>query len=189
MATSNINFTITKPSLGYDITDNVLAPSEIVTKRDVNKLNITLVGFTGPTSLTVDLVFPNGTIQKDLHLISTVENPNVFYRVLNDIYDDMEIAQGGELIIDRICINDSGLSYTTTNDYSIELISSDNNNTYTPNDMDVLFMENAKLKSRLLKLESAINFIDLTAAPDNNGTYVLTCEVINGIKKYKWEIK
>ena len=87
MATSNINFTITKPSLGYDITDNVLAPSEIVTKSDVNKLNITLVGFDNPTSLTVDLVFPNGTIQKDLHLISTVENPNMFYRVLNDIYD------------------------------------------------------------------------------------------------------
>ena len=42
MATSNINFTITKPSLGYDITNNVLAPSEIVTKRDVNKLNTAL---------------------------------------------------------------------------------------------------------------------------------------------------
>lgn len=154
---TNLNIIVTKPATGTFLNNEILVQPITISRFDNVKLNIALEGFDSPSAVEMSFEFPNGTILEHKFLYSTADAPNLFTLDLTeDFNENMAVGNATTVTVTDIRIVTETLEYTKASNKVVQfnLYKTNTTTTYTPNDIEKLFICVNKLQKEIDELKN-----------------------------------
>ena len=140
----NLNIIVKKPTSGLYFEDlDVVLPSTVVSRFEQVKLNLALSGFSSPLSVSISLVFPDGSEVPDLYTLD-------FTQVFNT---KLQVGEENQVKIREIKVSTESRVYKLNSSIVdtkfFKLYKTNTSTIYTPDDIEKLFIEINKINKVL----------------------------------------
>ena len=151
----NLNIIVKKPTSGLYFEElDVVLPSTVVSRFEQVKLNLALSGFSSPLSVSISLVFPDGSEVSDVHLTNSIEYPDLYTLDFTQVFNTkLQVGEENQVKIREIKVSTESRVYKLNSSIVdtkfFKLYKTNTSTIYTPDDIEKLFIEINKINKVL----------------------------------------